>query len=63
MITANDLSLALQDLTTAIRLSCVNDDGKITAYENNGTAQTIVMAVTALAKIREAEVYDGESKS
>ena len=55
-VKASDLSSALQDLKAAIRLSGVGYDGKINAYEYNGTAQVIVMAVTALAKIREAEV-------
>ena len=58
-MTANDLQMALQDLAIAIRLSCVNDAGTINAYEYKGTAQVIVMAVTALSKIREAEVEDG----
>ena len=56
MANANDLQMALHDLARAICLSCVNDDGTINAYEYKGTAQVIVMAVTALAKIREAEV-------
>ena len=55
MITVSDLSLALQDLKATIRLSGISYDGKINAYEYNGTAQVIVMAVRALAEIREAE--------
>ena len=55
MANANDLQMALHDLAIAIRLSCVNDDGTINAYEKNGTARVIVLAVTALAKIRESE--------
>ena len=55
MDNANNLQIALRDLAIAIRLSCVGNDGMINAYEKNGTAQVIVMAVTALAKIREAE--------
>lgn len=55
MANANDLQIALRDLAIAIRLSCVNDDGMINAYEKNGTARVIVLAVTALAKIRENE--------
>ena len=59
MPNANDLQTALSDLAIAIRLSCVNDDGVINAYEKNGTASVIVLAVTALAKSRESEVEDG----
>lgn len=59
MPNANDLQIALRDLAIAIRLSCVNDDGVITAYEKNGTAQVIVNAVYALAKIRESGGEDG----
>ena len=55
MPNANDLQTALRDLVIAIRLSCVNDDGTINAYEKNGTAKIIVLAVTALAKSRESE--------
>lgn len=59
MVTADDLRMALHDLARAIPLSCVNDDGQIYAYEYNGTARVIVLAVTALAKIRESEGDDG----
>lgn len=58
MITPNDLRMALHDLAIAIPLSCVNDDGVINAYEYNGTAQAIIIAVHALAKIREKEKND-----
>lgn len=59
MANANDLQLALRDLAIAIRLSCVGNDGTINAYEKNGTARVIVLAVTALAKSRESEEEDG----
>lgn len=55
MVDANDLQMALNDLVRTIPLSFVNDDGQIYAYEYNGTAKVIVLAVTALAKIREGE--------
>lgn len=59
MITPNDFQMALHDLAIAIRLSCVTDDGTINAYEKNGTANVVVLAVTALAKSREADGKDG----
>ena len=59
MPNANDIQTALRDLAIAIRLSCVNDDGVINAYEKNGTARVIVLAVTALAQSRESEKEDG----
>lgn len=55
MPNANDMQTALRDLAIAIRLSCVNDDGVINAYEKNGTARVIVLAITALAQSRESE--------
>ena len=61
MPNANDLQLALHDLARAIPLSCVNDDGQIYAYEYNGTARVIVLAVTALAKSRENEGENGDT--
>ena len=56
MPTANDLQTALNDLAIAIRLSCVNNDGIINAYEKNDTARIIVLAVTALAEIRKIKI-------
>lgn len=53
MITPIDLANALQDLTTTIRMSYVDEDGSITAYEANGTARAIMQAVYALAEERE----------
>lgn len=58
MPNAYDLQTALNDLAIAIRLSCVNDDGTITAYEKNGTGGVIVYAVTVLAEIRKTKKFE-----
>lgn len=46
------MKLAMEDLKKAIRVSGVNDDGTILAYEINGTAKAIHLAVCDLTANR-----------
>lgn len=50
--TVNEMRLAMRDLRMALELSGIDDDGKFTCYEYNGTARVIPVAVAALIEIR-----------
>lgn len=50
--TIDEMRIAMRDLEAAIKLSGIDDAGKFTCYECNGTARVIPVAVMALVNIR-----------
>jgi hypothetical protein len=58
IVTVSDIQKAMDDLKKAMRLSYAQN-GRITAYEIDGTAKTIICAVNQLVARRKCGDRDG----
>ena len=50
--TVTELQMAKHDLERALQFSFVDNNGKITSYEYNGTSKVIPLAIMALVYAR-----------